>query len=145
MLWKIPEVTKLILVDPMLLENFTAVADDGRTVQSLDLQRGLTQADLDGFYENTIRDMPTHVEYHRMRSLEAAKLVEDHSVDFVFLDAMHFYADVVEDIRTWMPKLKPGGTFSGDDMTARFPGVRKAVEQELPNFENTGRLWWAKV
>lgn len=54
----------------------------------------------------------------RMTSLEAAKLYQDESLDFVFLDASHKYEDIKADIEAWYPKVKPGGIFSGHDYPA---------------------------
>jgi len=48
-------------------------------------------------------------------SVEAAKLVEDESLDFVFIDGNHFYEYVRDDIRAWYPKVRLGGILSGHD------------------------------
>jgi len=48
-------------------------------------------------------------------SVEAAKDFEDRSLDMVFLDAFHYYKDVVEDMKAWIPKIKKGGWFLGHD------------------------------
>jgi predicted O-methyltransferase YrrM len=60
-------------------------------------------------------------------SLEAANNFEDNSLDFVHIDASHLYEDVIEDIRAWYPKVKPGGLITGDDYS--WPGVQKAVHE----------------
>jgi predicted O-methyltransferase YrrM len=65
-------------------------------------------------------------------SLEAAKDVPDGSLDFVFIDAGHTYAEVKEDIEAWAPKVKDGGIVSGHDYY-EFPsgkgGVIPAVDE----------------
>jgi hypothetical protein len=48
-------------------------------------------------------------------STEIASLFGDLSVDFIFLDAGHSYADVKADLTSWWPKLKTGGVMAGDD------------------------------
>ena len=55
------------------------------------------------------------VKYFQMSSTDAAKLFEDKSVDFVYLDARHDYCGVTQDITSWYPKLKDGGIMAGHD------------------------------
>jgi predicted O-methyltransferase YrrM len=50
-----------------------------------------------------------------MESVSAAATYADGSLDFVFIDAAHDYQSVVDDIRAWGPKMKPGGTLAGHD------------------------------
>ena len=35
--------------------------------------------------------------------------------DLVYIDASHWYDDVVNDINTWLPKIKNGGYLAGHD------------------------------
>ena len=51
----------------------------------------------------------------RVTSKDAARMFQDDSLDFIFIDANHAYDFVVEDINLWFPKLKKGGMFSGHD------------------------------
>ena len=85
----------------------------------------------------------------RLMSGDAALKINDGSLDFVFVDASHAYADVWLDLRAWWPKLKPGGLFCGHDYTnpRDADGVRRAVN----NFFMANRLglntakeaiWW---
>jgi predicted O-methyltransferase YrrM len=53
--------------------------------------------------------------FMRMTSLEAAALVEDGSLDFVYIDGNHERPAIDEDLAHWWPKLKPGGIFAGHD------------------------------
>ena len=48
-------------------------------------------------------------------SVEAAKEVENESLDFIFIDAAHDYENVKKDIESWTPKVKIGGIISGHD------------------------------
>jgi len=66
--------------------------------------------------------------YH-MTSLEAAARFKKPRFDFVFLDGSHETQDVVDDIKAWLPKVKPGGVLGGDDF--KMPAVRIAVEYVL--------------
>ncbi len=58
-----------------------------------------------------------------MSSREAAELVAEASLDLVFLDANHSYQSVAEDIRLWLPKVRPGGVFCGHDCEVRAEHV----------------------
>lgn len=52
---------------------------------------------------------------HQNFTVDAAKYVEDNSVDFVYVDARHDYCGVMEDITAWYPKLRTGGIMAGHD------------------------------
>jgi hypothetical protein len=67
----------------------------------------------------------------RMKSLDAAPLYEDQSLDFVFIDASHEYEDVVNDINAWYPKVKSGGILAGHDYGPAWLGVVQAVNEFL--------------
>jgi SAM-dependent methyltransferase len=67
----------------------------------------------------------------KMSSIEASKLYQDESLDFVFIDASHEYEDVKNDILAWLPKVKKGGILAGHDFTDAFPGVVDAVNELL--------------
>ena len=68
--------------------------------------------------------------------IDAASRFADGALDFVYLDAMHLYADARADIEAWWPKLKVGGLMAGDDYhngwveIARYTfGVKDAVDE----------------
>lgn len=76
----------------------------------------------------------------RMPSVQAASLYRPESLDFVFLDGSHEYADVMEDMCAWYPLVKPGGTLAGHDIAC--PDVSKAVSVFLGGFpEVIGSCW----
>lgn len=68
----------------------------------------------DIFLENT-SPVKSVINPIRTTSLEASKLYEDNSLDFVFIDASHEYQDVLDDMNAWLPKIKNGGTIAGHD------------------------------
>lgn len=84
----------------------------------------------------------------RAYSTVAADLIEDASVDLVFLDADHSQLAVQADIQAWTPKVKPGGVIGGHDYgSPRFPGVKDAVLMSFrPSEIETGdnSTWWVK-
>ncbi|MEO6444239.1 MAG: class I SAM-dependent methyltransferase [Gemmatimonadaceae bacterium] len=69
----------------------------------------------------------------RMTSADAAPLVPRHSLDFVYIDARHDYASVLEDLEFWFDKVRPGGIVAGHDyLDGTLPagdfGVKSAVD-----------------
>ena len=75
-------------------------------------------------------------------SWEMADLVEDKTLDFVFIDADHGYESVCRDIETWRPKIRGGGMLSGHDI--HMIGVRRAVERLCPGYKLAGinNVWY---
>lgn len=70
------------------------------------------------------------VTIHRMRTVDAAQLVPDESLDFVFIDADHTYDGCQADIAAWEPKVRKGGMVTGHDYN--WPTVRRAVDESFP-------------
>lgn len=64
--------------------------------------------------------------HHRRTSDEAVFDFEDDSVDFIFIDGVHTYSQVLKDCQNYYPKLRVGGLFCGHDFT-QVAGVGKAV------------------
>lgn len=69
------------------------------------------------------------VEFLQMTSREALNNFEDGSVDFIYIDALHTYDEVMEDMISWWKKLKVGGVMGGHDYCHYQPGVIKAVNE----------------
>jgi FkbM family methyltransferase len=70
----------------------------------------------------------------RQTSMDAAARVPHHSLDFVYIDARHDYASVMEDLDAWFDKIRPGGILAGHDyIDGMFPagefGVKSAVDK----------------
>lgn len=63
-------------------------------------------------------------------SMDAVKVFEDESLDFVFIDGNHDFEHVVEDVAAWSRKVRKGGIVSGHDFFRnhhkRF-GVKEAI------------------
>lgn len=69
----------------------------------------------------------------RMTTHEAAKLMPDNSLDFVYIDANHHFRHVIEDINDWYPKVKAGGVFAGHDYVDGSLGHGPVIEgYEVP-------------
>jgi len=102
------------------------------TGDSGDFHAGLSQAQQDAYRKQAEKTPEGRRRILAMRSAEAAKLVTDHSLDFVFIDADHGYAGCLADLRAWYLKVKPGGLFCGHDYeNTDYPkfGVTRAVKE----------------
>lgn len=106
-----------------------------------------------GYYQACVSELTTHApeEFNaviltRLTSVEASKRIEA-APHFVFIDADHTYESVLEDIRAWAPRIKPGGIIAGHDLTPTFPGVEKAVREHFGDggFEAVGDCWRVRV
>lgn len=47
--------------------------------------------------------------------------------DLVFIDALHDYDSVKQDIAQWWPHVRIGGMLAGHDFNHKWPGVERAV------------------
>jgi len=61
-------------------------------------------------------------------SKDAVQLIDDRSLDAVFVDGEHTKSGVETDFKLWWPKLKDGGIMVFDDYNVWFPGVVQAVD-----------------
>lgn len=121
---------KLYLVDSWSAEHDGAYKDSG------DFHANLTQLEQNHFLEVTKRAVAFAEDRAiivRKPSVDAAKTFEDHSLDFVFIDADHSYEGCKADIEAWLPKIKKGGFISGHDYANDDPkfnfGVKRAVDE----------------
>jgi predicted O-methyltransferase YrrM len=73
----------------------------------------------------------------RSTSLEAAEQIEDASLDFVYIDALHDYDSVREDLEAWYPKVRGGGILAGHDY---FDRGSKRVKAAVDDFALRRRL-----
>ena len=106
-----------------------------------DKTSGLLEGAYAKFTENTERFGAQIIE-KRMTSVEAAKIIPDNSIDVVFIDANHSYRHVKEDIKAWLPKVKPGGLLSGHDYGIKRFYVTPAVRELLPGYTTNKTLWF---
>jgi len=69
------------------------------------------------------------VSWNRKKSDDGAKLFADRIFDFVYIDGLHDFNNVVKDVINWEAKVRPGGIVSGHDyfFTGR-QGVVHAVD-----------------
>ena len=72
-----------------------------------------------------------HSTIWRTTSLEAARRIEDASLDFVYIDAQHDYDSVRQDLEAWYEKVHPGGILAGHDY---FDRAGKRVKSAVDDF-----------
>jgi hypothetical protein len=83
-------------------------------------------------FVKTTKPYKSKIICHKMTSVEAAELIENESLDWVFIDANHEYEYVKENLKLWIPKVKSGGLISGHDYGNKWKGVKKAVNEVVP-------------
>ena len=92
-------------------------------------------------------DYPKRFKMYRMRMSQAAQIIADESLDFVFIDGDHSTEGVSCDIRCWAPKVKPDGMIMGHDIN--LDSVKAAVDWFFVDkwdtrWEHWNWIWWAK-
>jgi hypothetical protein len=139
----LPELEELILIDPWAAE-LNDFEHDGE-VYECSMRDGRpppSQEKCDRLFNSVTKmfaDNPK-VTIIRKTSEEAARVIPDGSLDMVYIDAIHLYDYVKQDIELWLPKLREGGIISGDDYN--WDGVKRAVD-EFGGCEVIGRqVWW---
>lgn len=81
------------------------------------------------------------VELIQSDSIEAAKLFEDNSVRFLFVDDFHNSDHVEKELRAWLPKLKRPTWIAGDDWGLVLDGVLRV----FPDAQVESSCWVANV
>lgn len=97
----------------------------------------VSQSDMDAIHRGVMDRFADEiatgrVAIHRLPSTEAARYVQDWSLDWVYIDGDHTYGGVVADLAAWVPKVRPGGLVMGDDYQSDGwwgDGVTRAVEE----------------
>ena len=91
---------------------------------------------------------------YQMTSLEASKdlLKQNQSFHFVFVDAVHLYEYVRDDLTAWLPLVKEGGLICGHDYNGVGDrrcgwGVKRAVDDQFGSTKVNvlpGNVWWVQ-
>ena len=68
-------------------------------------------------YEGIVKKLSNYpsVEFIREYSSTGHEKIADGELDLCFIDGNHSYKYVIEDIKNFFPKIKPGGLICGDD------------------------------
>jgi predicted O-methyltransferase YrrM len=67
--------------------------------------------------------------------------------DVVFIDALHDYESVKQDIDLWWPRVRPGGYLCGHDYNHKWPGVMRAVAERFDLMDvclGPDSMWWVQ-
>ena len=110
----------------------------------------LSLDDWDSMYKRVCLDMTFFpcLKVARMLSEAAASIIPNGYLDMVFIDASHYYEDVLNDIKLWLPKIKTGGFITGHDYISRRHGdVTRAVDEVFDDvgYDSHSMVWWADV
>lgn len=112
---ELPSIKKVYAIDPYL------PYDDGPggfvTEEVIEKVKSL-------FLQN-ISAHRTKVEFLNKTATEAADLIPDNSLDYIFIDGDHSYDNALQDMKNYYKKVKNGGIFAGHDYY--LPGVFGAV------------------
>lgn len=91
-----------------------------------------------------IDDIKDRLNILHMTSDVACQKIDDHSLDFVFIDADHTYPAVKSDIINWAPKVRPGGYLMGHDR--KHKGVARALSELVPRHDiGDGGCWYINM
>ena len=73
-------------------------------------------------------------------SVKTASSFKDNYISFCFIDALHTYEAVKNDVKAWLPKVKNGGYIGGHD--ADRPEVQRALNETVPGwYMESPRSW----
>jgi hypothetical protein len=102
----------------LMIDSWSSSTVGDSYYESMDKKSRLSQAEFD---EAMIKAI-SRVKFSRTRatvikqdSSVFAGLVQDNTLDFVFIDADHSYTAVLKDIELWSKKIKAGGILCGHD------------------------------
>lgn len=90
------------------------------------------------------------LQFLRLPAEEAAKIITNHSLDFIFIDGDHSYKGVIADCTNYYEKVRSGGIIAGDDYNIDdvcqavqcFFGSKKLIVNVYPDQK---RFWWVEV
>lgn len=85
--------------------------------------------DRNEFHDKTVKMLEGYSDrFTMMRNFsdDVVDKFDDESLDFIFIDGLHTYEQVLKDCQNYYSKVKPGCLFSGHDYTA-IEGVHRAV------------------
>jgi FkbM family methyltransferase len=130
---------KVYAVDPWLID--MSLADGNTEGESL-----LMGSDVETAFDEKTKNFPNIVKIKAFDQ-DVINTFENESLDYVYIDALHTEVEMRRQIKAWMPKIKKGSFLGGHDFNAKFPGIMKAVTEELgypDRLYNDAGVSWAK-
>lgn len=119
--------SRVVAIDPWIKNpgdgsrDYAVYVKDRETYEAWDFEK------IEKEFWSNVGDAKDRCEMARMTSKQAVNGIEDGSRDLVFIDALHDYESVMEDISLWWPKVRKGGVLAGHDFNHKWPGVERAV------------------
>lgn len=113
-----------------------------------------TQEDWDRRFVRAAKTLERHkgrCVFLRTDSLSASRRFKPETLDWVYIDGRHDYDGVIEDIRSWLPKVKKGGVLVGHDYVSsvpRWPEVNDAVDDYFGDRVKTwpeAQTWYVTI
>jgi len=95
-----------------------------------------SMAEVEAIFDDLAKDFP-NIQKRKARHQDVAPMIEDGSLDVVYIDTEHSYVATAEAIELWATKVKIGGWVSGHDYADLFPGVKVAVDEACPSLLRT--------
>ena len=140
-----PSLNKIFGIDP-LKKCFNDIKEDSYKCRMWEPLK--SDKELDKIYDSIQKRFSKYGDkftFLRNTSEEAVKNFDDGSLDFVFIDAIHLYRFVKQDIGLWLPKVKKGCILAGHDYSDEWPEVKKAVNEFFNKEElhiEDDNVWW---
>ena len=101
-----------------------------------------SQHDMDMIHQGVVSRFAraSNITIHRKPSAQAVGGFPDRSFDWIYIDGDHSYKSVLEDLRLWSAKVKPGGYLAGDDFDWKDESDEFSVRQAVEQFAREGKL-----
>lgn len=119
--------SRVVAIDPWIVQPRTAdepLTSDRETYADWDFEK------IEAEFWTNVGEHTERCVMKRMTSEQASRDVFD-LVDVVFIDALHDYESVKQDIELWWPKIRVGGYLTGHDYQHKFPGTMRAVAERF--------------
>lgn len=139
-------VEKLYCIDPYITpKNVVTIITDG-------FEKIYWQTCWDAIYYYTMDKLSAfgnRAQFIRLPAEQAAIRIDDHNLDFIFIDGDHSYDAVFADCTNYYNKVRSGGIIAGDDYDINDVGqaVRDFFEQKnliINIYPGQKRFWWVE-